>query len=237
MPMIRRNATLAWIVAMLVLLGVAATASAHVEVTAGAAAGEIVLSVPNESASSDTVRVAVQLPENVVRTRVPEIAGWTHTETTVPLDPPLRVAGVVATTRVTTVTWSGGRLAPGREAEFRLRLAVAEGTKRTGLAFPAVQRYSDGEVVRWIGPSGGDFPAGVLETPLPAVATIAVTTGPATTTSTETATASTTSAAAETDSGGGNPVGLIFALAGAAIAIVGVVAIIRWWRARAGTKR
>jgi uncharacterized protein YcnI len=221
---------------MFALLGVAATASAHVEVSAGAAPGEIFLSVPNESASADTVSVAVQLPDNVVRTRVPDIAGWTHTETTVPLDPPLQVDGVEATTRVTTVTWSGGRLAPGREVEFRLRLAVAEGTKRTGLAFPAVQRYADGDVVRWIGPSGSDFPAGVLETSLPAVPAVAVTTSPATTTSTQTATAPTTSTAAtQPDGGGDNPVGLIFAFVGAVIAIVGVVAIIRWRRTRPGT--
>jgi uncharacterized protein YcnI len=216
MPMTCRNARLASVVAMFALLGVAATASAHVEVTAGQAAGEIVLSVPNESSSADTVSLAVQLPENVVRTRVQDIAGWTHTETTVPLDPPLQVDGVEATTRVTTVTWTGGRLAPGREAEFHLRLAVAEGTKRTGLAFPAVQRYSDGDVVRWIGAPGSDLPAGVLETSLPAVTAVAVTSSPATTTSTQTATAPTTSTAAtETDSGSGNPVGLIFALVGA----------------------
>jgi uncharacterized protein YcnI len=234
MPLLRLNAKLTAVVTAFTLLAVVATASAHVAVTAGAAAGEIVLSVPNESASADTISVAMQLPDNVVRTRVPDLAGWTHTETTVPLDPPLRVDGVEVASRVTTVTWTGGRIAPGREAEFRLRLAVAEGTKRTGLAFPAVQRYSDGDVVRWIGGPGSEFPAGVLETSLPAVAAVAVTTSPATTTSTQTATVATsTTTTTGAGSGSTNPIGLIFAVIGAAIATGGVIAIIRWRQARA----
>ncbi len=238
MPKLRPNvAKLAAVVAAFTLLAVTATASAHVEATAGATAGEVVLSVPNESASADTVSVAVQLPDNVVQTRVPDVAGWTHTETTVPLDPPLRVDGAEVTSRVTTVTWTGGRLAPGREAEFRLRLAVAEGTKRTGLAFPAVQRYSDGDVVRWIGGPGSEFPAGVLETSVPAVPVVAVTTSPATTTSTQTATVATSTATTTTsDSGSSNPIGLIFAVIGAAIATGGVIAIIKWRQARADEK-
>ncbi len=237
MPMLRANAKLAAVVAAFTLLAVAGTATAHVEVTAGAAAGEIVLSVPNESASADTVSVAVQLPDNVVRTGVPDIAGWTHTETTVQLDPPLRVNGVEVTSRVTTVTWAGRRLAPGREAAFRLRLTVAEGTKRTGLAFPAVQRYSDGDVVRWIGGPGSQFPAGVLETSLPAVPAVPVTTSSATTASTQTAAVATSTATTTAaDSGSSNPVGLIFAVIGAAIATGGVIAIIKWRRARAEEK-
>lgn len=208
------------------LLAGAATASAHVEVTAGSAPGEVVLSVPNESSSADTVGVAVQLPENVVRVQVPATAGWTHTETTVPLDPPVVVDGAEVAQRVSTVTWSGGRFGPGVEKTFRLRLAVAEGTKRSGLAFPAVQRYSDGEVVRWIGAENSEFPAGVLDSPLPAVAAVPVTTTQTATTQT-TATA-TTSTSASSDPADQNPVGLAFAIAGAAIATAGVIFVIRW---------
>lgn len=224
MPMPLCNAKWAAVTGAFALLVAAASASAHVEVTAGASPGEISLSVPNESASADTVGVAVQLPDNVVRTRVPNLAGWTHTETSVPLAPPLLVAGVVVASRVTTVTWTGGRLVPGREAAFRLRLAVADGTKRTGLAFPTVQRYSDGDVVRWIGGPGSEFPAGVLETPLPAVAAVATSPGTATSTS--------GTARSSSDGGRSNPVGLVFAVIGAAIATGGVIAIIKWRQAR-----
>lgn len=236
MSLTSRSFRLVAIAAMLVLLAIAGTASAHVEVTAGATAGEIVVSVPNESSSADTVSVAVQIPDNVVRTQVPDVTGWTHTETTVPLDPPLMVDGTEVSSRVSTVTWSGGKLPPGQDAEFRLRLAVANGTTREGLAFPAVQRYSDGDVVRWIGPPGSDLPAGVLATALPAVAVATVTTTPATTTSTPATTSTATTSTGATDTGGSdNPAGLIFALVGIAIAIVGVVAIIRWRRTRPET--
>ena len=216
---------LAPLAAAIALLAGAATASAHVEVNAaGGDAGEIIVSVPNESSTAETISVAVQLPRNVVRVSVPTIAGWTHTEQTVPLDPPLRVGGVDLTTRVST----GGRIRGGSETGFRLRLAVADGTARTGLAFPAVQRYSDGKVVRWIGGPASDTPAGVLEAALPAIATAPVTPTAPTTTSTATTTAPTTTTTATTSrKGGGNPAGVIFALVGAAIAIGGVVAIIR----------
>ena len=214
------------VAAISLLLAGAATATAHVEVVPapGGATGEIILSVPNESSRADTVSVAVQLPDNVVRVSVPEIGGWTHVEQTVPRDPPIRIGGVDLATRVSTVTWTGGRIHGDKETGFRLGLAVADGTARTGLAFPAVQRYSDGKVVRWIGGPASDTPAGVLEAALPAVATAAVTT----TTSTAPATTpATTTAAATPSKDSGNPVGVIFALVGAAIAIGGVVAVIR----------
>ena len=220
---------LAPLAAAIALLAGAATASAHVEVNAaGGDAGEIIVSVPNESSTAETISVAVQLPRNVVRVSVPTTAGWTNTEETVPLDPPLRVGGVDLTTRVSTVTWTGGRIRGSNETGFRLRLAVADGTARTGLAFPAVQRYSDGKVVRWIGGPTSDTPAGVLEAALPAIAAAPVTPTAPTTTSTATTTAPTTTTTATTSrKDSGNPAGVIFALVGAAIAIGGVAAIIR----------
>jgi uncharacterized protein YcnI len=227
-----RTQTLATLVAAVALLAGAAAASAHVEVRAadGRAAGEIIVTVPNESLAADTISVAVQLPRNVVGVTIPRVPGWTHTEQTIPLDPPLRIGGAEIATRVSTVTWTGDRIPPGQEADFRLRVTVAQGTTRTGLVFPAVQRYSDGEVVRWIGAPNSDKPAGVLASAVPAVPAVAVTTP---TTPTATSTQSGTPTTATTSDGdGGNPAGLIFALVGAAIAIGGVVAIIRSRRAK-----
>lgn len=217
------------LVTAIALLAGASTASAHVEVRAvgGAVAGEIIVSVVSESLTADTISLAVRLPENVVQAEFPDVPGWTHSEEKVPLDPPLRIGGVDVTTRVSTVTWTGGRIPQGQGAEFRLRVAVAAGTTRRGLAFPAVQTYSDGTVVRWIGAPTSDTPAGVLATAVPAVAAAAVTTTPTTPTATSTQPGTPT-----TDGDGGNPAGLIFALVGAAIAIGGVVAIVRSRRAK-----
>jgi uncharacterized protein YcnI len=50
-------------------------------------------------------------------------------------------------TQGSTATWTGGSLAPGAEATFRLELEApgAPGTNE----LEAVQRYSDGDVVTW----------------------------------------------------------------------------------------
>ena len=221
------------LLALTALLVGAGTASAHVEVSAAAGGppGEIILTVQNESSSAETISVAVRMPENVVQVLFPKVAGWTPSFADVPRDPPLRIGGVDLTRRPSVVTWTGGRIRPGKQAEFRLRVAVAEGTTRTGLAFPAVQRYSDGTVVRWIGGPTGDTPAGVLATALPTIAAVAVAT-PTTVTTAPTTTGSTTATTSTTSRGDGNPAGVIFALVGAAIAVGGVVAIIRARRAQ-----
>jgi uncharacterized protein YcnI len=151
-------------------------AVAHVDVrSAGAGSASVVVSVPNESGSSDTVSVAVRLPENVVRVEQPDVPRWREERATVPVRPPIRVAGVVTDERVQTVTWSGGALGPGDRVDFPLRIWLARGTPRTGLEFRAVQRYGDGTVVRWIGPAGSQHPAAILRTALP---TLAVTAAP-----------------------------------------------------------
>ena len=197
--------TRAWLLTPLLAFGVglalSASAQAHVEVApaadpAAAKAGEVVIGVESEEPSAHTVRVEVKLPDNVIQAEFPRVDGWRSTGTTEPLSPPLDVDGTVTTSRITTVTWTGD-LAPGKRAQLRLRVRVRQGTPVEGLVFPAVQRYSDGTVVRWIGPPGSDTPAAVLAGSVPTVAVTAATAAPSrpqvspgpspsTTTSTET---------------------------------------------------
>ena len=137
-------------------LALSVPALAHVEVKAASNAqaaklGEVVITVPNESAGADTTSVVVRLPDNVLQAEFPKVAGWRSTGERVPLTPPVQIGDQTIVTRISTVTWTGGRIHPGRSAQFRLRVRVREGSKLRGLAFPAVQRYSDGTVVRWIG--------------------------------------------------------------------------------------
>lgn len=160
--------------AVALALAPASSGLAHVGVTpapggTAAARGEIVISVPNESQSADTTSVAVQLPVNVLQVEILTVAGWRSRGTTEPLASPVQIGDEVVETRTSTVIWSGGRIRPGRRAAFRLRLLVRSGTRRQGLPFPAVQRYSDGTVVRWIGGPGSQKPAGVLPSALPVV--------------------------------------------------------------------
>ena len=156
------------------VLVMSAPALAHVEVEAASNAraaklGEVVITVPNEFAGADTTSVAVKLPDNVLQAEFPKVMGWRSTGRTVPLTPPVQIGGQTIAIRIATVTWTGGRIRPGRSAQFRVRVRVREGSKVRGLAFPAVQRFSDGTVVRWIGAPGSDHPAGVLQSALPVV--------------------------------------------------------------------
>ena len=64
--------------------------------------------------------------------------GWRSTGRTVPLTPPVQIGGQTIAIRIATVTWTGGRIRPGRSAQFRVRVRVREGSKVRGLAFPAV---------------------------------------------------------------------------------------------------
>ena len=181
----------ALVVAAVALLLAAVPAVAHVEVSSpDPQRGDVVLTVPNESAAADVVRLTVRLPDNAIQVEVPPTPGWRARTTTVALAgrPSGSTAGP-ASTRISEVTWTGGRLGPGEEGRFRLRVGVLEGTRRAGLAFPAVQRYSDGTVARWIGPPGSDTPAAILAAPLPVVA-VAPATAPATGTTTTTTTTS-----------------------------------------------
>jgi hypothetical protein len=74
------------------------------------------------------------------------------------LNPPATVFGEQVTKRVATVTWEGGKIAPGEFDEFGMSAKVPDAAGQM-LAFPAVQTYSSGEVVRWIGPPDADEPA------------------------------------------------------------------------------
>jgi periplasmic copper chaperone A len=203
------------------VLATSAPALAHVEVEAASNAqaaklGEVVITVPNESAGADTTSVVVRLPDNVLQAEFPEVAGWRSTAETVPLTPPVQIGDQTIATRISTVTWTGGRIRPGRSAQFRVRVRVREGSKLRGLAFPAVQRFSDGTVVRWIGAPGSENPAGVLLTALPVVRVTSPAT-PSTPTpvpsGTTTSSSPPTSSRASPDGGGtsGLAIGLIVA--------------------------
>ena len=85
-------------------------------------------------------------------------AGWTRTVTMKKLAKPVTSDDGTVTERVATVTWSGGKIAPGEFDEFGFSASVPD-TAGTVLVFPAVQTYSDGKVVHWVGDASADEPA------------------------------------------------------------------------------
>ena len=149
-------------------LAVPATAYAHVtlnprEWEAGGFA-RFAVRVPNERDNADTTRVTVQFPENVVSASFQPVEGWKRTVEMERLDEPIQEEGEdPITERLATVTWSGGRIRPGEFQEFGVSFQVPDDAVGESLAFPSIQRYSNGEVVRWIGPEEADEPAPLVE--------------------------------------------------------------------------
>jgi periplasmic copper chaperone A len=149
-------------------VAVPATANAHVTVNpreweAGGFA-RFAVRVPNERDNADTTRVTMRLPENVVSASFQPVEGWRRTVQMEQLDEPIEEEGEEPITeRLATVTWSGGRIRPGEFQEFGISFQVPEDAVGEALEFPSIQRYSNGEVVRWIGPEDADEPAPVVE--------------------------------------------------------------------------
>ncbi|MEA2130871.1 MAG: hypothetical protein QOJ85_3762 [Solirubrobacteraceae bacterium] len=102
--------------------------------------------VPNERESQATTGVDLRMPAGITFALVESVAGW-HTKV------------VKRGSAIAELRWRGGRVPPGGYAELHF---IARNPVRTGtIAWKALQRYSDGSVVRWIGSPSSDQPAPV----------------------------------------------------------------------------
>jgi len=182
--------------------------------------------VPNERTDASTTEVTVQFPENVISASFIDVEGWERTVEMATLDAPIEgeAGEEPITERLASVTWSGGEVEPGEFVEFGLSFQVPEDATEP-LLFPALQTYSDGQVVRWIAPEEE------ADTPAPRVAVLAAAGEEAATTTeaTETTEEGSEPAAAAGDSGGGDDSGranlaLVLGIAGliAGLAALGV---------------
>lgn len=144
----------------------AAPAAAHVTVQPNEAVtgsfARFVVRVPTERDDAATTKVEVQLPESLVAVGFQPKPGWSRTTTTKARSAPVDVFGEQVPDYVATVTWEGGRIEPGEFEEFGFSARVP--AEPTTLEFPAIQTYSSGEVVRWIGPTDSEEPAGRVKT-------------------------------------------------------------------------
>ncbi|MFI5714009.1 YcnI family protein [Kribbella sp. NPDC051620] len=140
----------------LVLVGAAGSASAHVTVSSPDAKpggyAKLVFRVPSESDTASTTKLVVTLPKDHpfahVGAQVKD--GWKVVKTTEKLPQAVKVGDVTLTEAITTITWTAaaGGVPPNDFDEFALSVGkLPEGVD--SLNFPAVQTYSDGEVVKW----------------------------------------------------------------------------------------
>jgi periplasmic copper chaperone A len=179
--------------------------------------------VPNERDNADTVRVTMRFPDNVLSASFQPVEGWERTVKMAQLEEPIEIEGEQITEKIDTVTWSGGRIRPGEFQEFGVSFQVPN-EPGSELAFPSIQRYSNGETVRWIGPEDADEPAPrvtVLEPAPEEGAAPAPTEEPA-----ATATAEPASAASDEDDGGSDTLSIIALIVGIAGLAAGLAALL-----------
>jgi len=143
-----RAVTAAGITAAMLFAG-AGVASAHVTVAApGATQGGysvLTFRVPTESETAGTTALTVTLP-GLKSARTEPMPGWTATVTKDP-----------ASGLATSVTWTadpGVAVGPGQFQQFLLSAGPLP--EQDAVSFPAVQTYSDGQVVAWDQEATGD---------------------------------------------------------------------------------
>ena len=224
MPSIRRFAV-ATLAGATLLVAAALPAAAHVTVdpSQAPAGGSTVLTfkVPNEEDNAATVKLEVQLPQDhpMSSVSVRPVGTWKATTTTAPLPEPITDDdGNQITEAVSTVTWEGGRIEAGQFEEFQLQVGPLPDAAGTTLAFPAVQTYDNGDVVRWIDP----VVAGQPEPEHPAPSLVLTAAGA----DNESAGAAVTSSSSSSDSTGRTLaiIGIVVGAAGLVVAIVALTA-------------
>ena len=152
-----------------VTLAAPAAAQAHVTVQPNTATvGSYVVEsvrVPNERDDASTVKLDLQLPPGFAEVSYEARPGWSVKLTMAKLAKPVQTDDGPVTEEVRRITFTGhgtqGRIGPGQFMDFPLSVQVP-GKAGDKLTFKALQTYSNGEVVRWIGAPDSESPAPVL---------------------------------------------------------------------------
>jgi uncharacterized protein YcnI len=203
------------IAAVAIALALPAAAQAHVTLQPNqATAGDFTrldVRVPNERDNASTTKVELQLPDGFAFASYEPVPGWTVKVKRAKLAQPIKTDGEV-TEVVKQITWTSKQgIPPGAFQDFGLSVQVP-GKAGDTLTFKALQTYSNGEVVRWIGPEGSDNPA----------PTVALAAGDA-----PAASAAPTSAPAQSsDSGGTDTLSVIALIVGALGLAAGAAALL-----------
>jgi uncharacterized protein len=159
----RRTITIAAAVAA---LAAPTAAQAHVTLqpnTATAGAFTVLdVRVPNERDGAKTTKVDVQFPAGFASASYEPKPGWKVRLVKTRLATPIQTDDGPITEGVSRMVWTrasrAGGIGPGQFMDFPISVRIP-GKAGDTLTFKALQTYSNGEVVRWIGASGSDSPA------------------------------------------------------------------------------
>jgi periplasmic copper chaperone A len=146
------------LVAAIAVFAAPAAASAHIsihpnEVPAGAFA-TLDVRVPGEQQGTHVTQLDTLFPPGFVGVDYQPVPGWRVKVIESHLAHPLHEDGETIDSQVSQIvwTWTGpeNRIEDGQFLELPLSLAVPAGDAGRTLQFKTVQRYSNGQVVRWI---------------------------------------------------------------------------------------
>lgn len=150
-------------VALLGLMAGPAAAEAHVSLHPNTLpAGSfptLDIRVPSEEPHANTTKVDVKFPPGFIDVSTGYVPGWTVTKKTRKLATPVKTDEGTVTEEVDEVIWSGGKIPPENFLDFPISTTIPDGDAGKALAFKTLQTYSNGKVVRWIGPPSTDQPA------------------------------------------------------------------------------
>ncbi|MFD3445004.1 YcnI family protein [Microbacteriaceae bacterium 4G12] len=165
-----RTLSLAGAAGLLLALSAPLAASAHVTVDPGSAEPGsytvLTVKVPNESATAATNRVELRLPTDTPfsSVRYVPVPGWSAELVTTTLPEPVTVGESEIAEAVTSVVWTaqaGSEIGQGQLQQFDLSVGPVPDTG--SITLPAVQSYTDGEVVEWTETAAdAEHPAPVL---------------------------------------------------------------------------
>ena len=148
-------------------LAAPAAAQAHVTLqpnTVAAGAYTVLdVRVPNERDKASTVKVDVQFPAGFASVSYQPVPGWTVKVIKKKLATPIQTDDGPISEGVSRMIWTGsrkglGKIAPGQFMDFPISVQIP-GKAGDVLTFKALQTYSNGEIVRWIGAPSADLPA------------------------------------------------------------------------------
>jgi periplasmic copper chaperone A len=150
-------------------LAAPAAADAHVTLQPNTAAAGVFtvenVRVPNERDKASTVKVDLQLPHGFVFASYEPKIGWSVKVTKAKLAKPIQTDDGPIDEEVRRITFTGrgpnGKIGPGQFMDFPLSVQIP-GKAGDKLTFKALQTYSNGEVVRWIGAPDSDTPAPIV---------------------------------------------------------------------------
>ena len=168
---------------------VPSTASAHVTLQPKSVpAGGFVrldVRVPNERDDATTTKVDVQFPDGFGEASYEPVPGWSVKVAKKKLTTPIKTDDGEVTEEVSQITWTADSakdaIPPGAFQDFGLSVQVP-GKAGDKLTFKALQTYSGGQIVRWIGDASSDTPAPIVNVTAAATATPAPTQAAATAT-------------------------------------------------------